>query len=95
MKKLVLTVAMFLTILAAQAKGEKVKILHDGKVIEISVNALEAHLAHGDEVLVLYNDEWITESEYNNIHLAALEKDYEEVTADSADAEGEEENEEE
>ena len=33
-------------------KQDKVKIVHNGKVIEVNGNALDAHLAHGDELYV-------------------------------------------
>lgn len=98
MKKLLFVLAISLVAIAAQAKGkaEKAKVLHNGHVIEVSVNALQAHLEHGDETMVLYEGVWMTESDYQSAleELAALEKDYEEVGAESADVEGEEDVEE-
>lgn len=104
MKKVVLSASLLVAVLAANAGGEKVKIMHNGHVIEVSVNALPAHLDHGDEIMILHNGEWLTESEYKAAiekeeneareDLQNLEKDYEEVGAESADVEGEEDVEE-
>lgn len=98
MKKLIIAAIIFVLGLTAYAKGEKVTILHKGKVISVSINALKAHLGHGDHLLIFYNDQWMTEEEYletkEREDLADLEKDYEEVGAESADVEGEEDVEE-
>mgnify|MGYP000386228532 CR=1 FL=1 len=96
--------AVTLSVIAAKGNedvGEKVKVLHKGRVISVSVNALDAHLGHGDELLLLFEGDWITESEYEAIitareeELAALEKDYEEVGTESVDDDGGEWDEEE
>lgn len=44
--------------------GNKVKVQHNGNVIEVSENALQAHLNHGDAKMVMYEGSWITEAEY-------------------------------
>jgi hypothetical protein len=81
----------------------KVTLLHKGKMINVSERAVQAHLNHGDAVMVFHEDEWMTElelaqrlaeEEAEREDLAALEKDYEEVGAESADVEGEEDVEE-
>jgi hypothetical protein len=36
--------------------GEKVTVIHNGNEIEISVDALEAHLAHGDTIKGCFGD---------------------------------------
>lgn len=38
---------------SAEAGGLKVKINHKGKIINVSVAALPAHMAHGDTVVVV------------------------------------------
>ncbi|MFC2109478.1 hypothetical protein ACFLRU_05985 [Bacteroidota bacterium] len=89
--------AVTLSVIAAKGNdevGEKVKVLHNGHVITVSGKALDAHLNHGDELMVFHEGEWITQSQYDAAmaeleDLAALEKDYEEVGAESADVEGE------
>lgn len=45
----------------------KVNVLHNGKVIEINNSALEAHLNHGDEIMILYEGEYISIVEYEQI----------------------------
>jgi len=48
-KKLAVFFAIFfVAAVSIQCDFEKMKINHKGKVIEISVNAWEAHKAHGD-----------------------------------------------
>ena len=37
---------------AASTNGDKVTICHDGKAISVSINALKAHLAHGDYIMI-------------------------------------------
>ncbi|MBC35097.1 MAG: hypothetical protein CL663_03510 [Bacteroidetes bacterium] len=93
MKKLILTAVFFVFTLFVYSGVAKVLIMHKGKVKSISSKALKAPLKHGDELMVLHEGQWITASEYESI-LTALEKDYEEVGAESADVDGEEDVEE-
>lgn len=93
MKKLLFVLAISLVAISAQAKGkaEKAKVLHNGHVIEISVNALNAHLEHGDETMVLYEGVWMTESDYQLVleELAALEALYQQYQDATVEEEGE------
>lgn len=68
MKKTILgasLVAVSAASLIALGGGEKVKIMHKGQVIEVSANAVDAHLGHGDELMVEHNDVWMTMSEFD------------------------------
>lgn len=86
MKKQILLATLAIGALnASQGGGEKVKILHNGKVIEVSANALEAHLNHGDELMVMHNGEWITEAEYREI----LTSEYQQYQDATVEEEGE------
>jgi hypothetical protein len=65
MKKLsflLLTVVIAASFTVNAADG-KVKIKHKGKVIEVSSEALDAHLDHGDVQLKLHNGKWLTQAE--------------------------------
>ena len=92
-RKAILTALVLVGSMTLSHSDEKVTIRHNGKIICISPSALSAHLAHGDAIMVYYQGEWITQDQ-NREELAALEKDYEEVGAESADVEGEEDEEE-
>jgi hypothetical protein len=59
----------------ANAAGGKVKIKHKGKVIEVSSNALEAHLDHGDVQLFPYKGTFLSQAEIN-ADLAAIEQEF-------------------
>ncbi|WP_139958030.1 hypothetical protein [Flavicella sediminum] len=72
--------------------GEKVKLLHKGKVITVSGNALKAHLKHGDELLVFHEGAWITQTELDAIIVANQE--YQDTTAEDEELEGDEDFEE-
>lgn len=53
MKKIALIASAFMlisTVAIVKAGGGKVVVCHNGQEIEISENALEAHLAHGDVI---------------------------------------------
>lgn len=53
MKKIALIASAFMlisTVAIVKAGGGKVVVCHNGNEIEISENALEAHLAHGDVI---------------------------------------------
>ncbi|TVZ56208.1 hypothetical protein OD91_1488 [Lutibacter sp. Hel_I_33_5] len=51
-KKLsILAASVFMMTLFSQCELFKHRINHKGKIIEVSKNALEAHLAHGDVVI--------------------------------------------
>lgn len=65
MKKLslLLLTAVIAASFTVNAAGGKVKIKHKGKVIEVSSDALEAHLDHGDVQLKLHNGKWLTQAE--------------------------------
>lgn len=68
MKKVVLMLAAVTAIsLSVNAGDGKVHIMHNGHMIEVSQSALQAHLNHGDELMVLYQGNWITQSQYNAI----------------------------
>lgn len=81
---------------AVTAGGEKVKIMHNGHVIEVSANAVNAHLNHGDEIMVSYEGELITESEHaqilEDLALAAEYQQYQDATAEDEQFEDEEED---
>ncbi|MFH1001109.1 MAG: hypothetical protein V1783_09745 [Bacteroidota bacterium] len=67
------------------AKAPKVKIMHNGHVIEISQNAFQSHLKHGDDLMVFYNGVWITSSEYQYLT-------YQDATAEDEEFEGDEDS---
>lgn len=97
-KKILLLAAILFVVVASvngNVKNHKVVVNHKGKLLEVSGNAIGAHKGHGDVLMVFVPelDRFLTEEEYLN-YLFALEKDYEEVGAESADVEGEEDEEE-
>ena len=49
-KKFITAAALAATMTANAQKSNKVKIVHNGKVIEVSKKAVPAHLAHGDQI---------------------------------------------
>jgi hypothetical protein len=99
-KVLSISAFMFLALAAKAQDVKKVKIQHNGKQIEVSENALNAHIAHGDELLVEYNGTWITESEYNAFleaesNMNDLVSEYQQYQDATVEEEGEWETEEE
>ncbi|MDP3468178.1 MAG: hypothetical protein Q8S11_07570 [Daejeonella sp.] len=59
----------------ANAAGGKIKIRHKGKMIEVSSNALDAHLDHGDVQLFPYKGTFLSQAEIN-ADLAAIEQEF-------------------
>lgn len=53
--------------MATSTEDEKITIDHKGVIIEINKSALEAHLKHGDKIMILYKGEWMTEEEYDDL----------------------------
>ena len=77
-------------------KADKVTISHKGRIIEVSVNALGAHLGHGDEIMVLHNGEWMTEAEFTDAEsnmndLVDEYQQYQDATAEDEEFEDEDE----
>lgn len=65
MKKILLMVAALAVFsLSVKANGSKVYVMHNGHIIQISIDALPAHLALGDVVMVFYNGQWMTLAQY-------------------------------
>ena len=89
-KKTILAATILAGAVAVTAGGEKVKIMHNGRVIEVSANAVNAHLNHGDEIMVLFEGEWMTESNMND--LVAEYQQYQDATAEDEQFEDEEED---
>lgn len=52
MKIFILIFALFFVAAVSIQCDDKVKICHKGKIIEVSVKALDAHLAHGDTLII-------------------------------------------
>ena len=51
-KKLsIFAASIFMLTLFTQCELFKVKVLHKGKVITVSKNAADTHVAHGDEII--------------------------------------------
>lgn len=78
-------------------KAEKVTISHKGKIIKVSVKALDAHLGHGDEIMVLHNGEWVTETEYTDAQsnvedLVDEYQQYQDATAEDEEFESDEDD---
>jgi hypothetical protein len=93
--KIAALAAVTLSVIAAKGKedkAEKVKVLHKGKVITISANALNSHLKHGDELMVFHEGEWITQTELDAI--LAEHQEYQDATAEDEEFEGDEDFEE-
>jgi len=78
----------------ANAAGGKIKIRHKGKMIEVSSNALEAHLDHGDVQLFAYKGTFLSQAEINAA-LAAIEQEYVDGPQEDLDCYGGESGEEE
>ena len=92
MKKLLIIAALMICFTGVYAKSEKVKIMHHGKILNISINALQAHLNHpGDEIMILFQGEWVTESQY--IILYAEYQQYQDATVEEEGEFDEEEGE--
>lgn len=77
-------------------KADKVTISHKGKIIKVSVKALNAHLKHGDEIMVFHDGEWLTETEYteaqSNVNdLVDEYQQYQDATAEDEEFEDEDE----
>lgn len=98
MKYVLVVVALVLVsaAFAANVRDHKVFVNHKGKVIQVSGKAISAHRAHGDALMVFVPElnQFLTEAQYV-VYLADLENDYEEVGAETAEGEGEEDVEEE
>ena len=68
MKKIkVIAIASFLSLsFVVNGTGNpKIMVLHNGFPIEVSPNALNAHLAHGDAQLFEYMGQWLTIEQIN------------------------------
>ena len=64
---LLLITAVVAASFTVNAAGGKVKIKHKGKVIEVSSDALEAHLDHGDVQLFLFRGSLLSQAEIDAI----------------------------
>jgi len=51
-KKLAVFFAIFFIAAVSIQCDDKVKICHKGKIIEVSMNAVQAHLNHGDTLII-------------------------------------------
>jgi len=66
-KSIMLITAIIAASFTVNAAGGKVKIKHKGKVIEVSSDALDAHLDHGDVQLFLFRGSLLTQAEIDAI----------------------------
>jgi hypothetical protein len=70
MKKTIFTVAglfAFIAVNAQTSNEKKVNVLHNGIMLSVSENAVDAHVNHGCAIMVLHNGAWMTEAEYTAI----------------------------
>jgi hypothetical protein len=77
MKKIILLAiaAVVTASFTANAAGGKVKIRHNGKMLEVSASALQAHINHGDVQLFAYKGSFLSQAEIN-ADLAAIEQEF-------------------
>lgn len=71
MKKFIFSAAMavvaFILLVSfnnVNARNIKIKLWHQGKMIEAPQQTVEKHIEHGDEFMIFINGEWIPMSEY-------------------------------
>lgn len=66
-KSILAITAIIAASFTVNAAGGKVKIKHKGKTIEVSSDALEAHLDHGDVQLFLFRGSLLPQAEIDAI----------------------------
>lgn len=75
---------------SANAGGGKVKIRHDGKMIEVSASALKAHINHGDVQLFAFRGLFLPKVQIDAI-IASEYQQYQDATAEDEEFEDTEE----
>lgn len=88
-KSLLAITAIVTASFAANATGDKVKINHKGKMINVSENALEAHLDHGDVQLFAFRGSFLSQTQINAI-LSSEYQQYQDATAEDEEWEANE-----
>ena len=71
----------------ANAAGGKVKIKHNGKMLEVSASALQAHIDHGDVQLFSFRDKFLPQAEIDAIlaaeyQLISVYQQYQDATVE-------------